>query len=97
LHVQGSPALLVLIALLSALLGNTLGLLGSAFAATEFQAVQFLPAFVLPQLLVCGLFVPRSLMARPLRLFSDVCPLTYVVDAMQGVVARTDAGAITGD
>ena len=97
LDVRGSPALLVLIALLSALLGNTLGLLGSAFAATEFQAVQFLPAFVLPQLLVCGLFVPRPLMARPLQLFSDVCPLTYVVDAMQGVVESADATAITGD
>ena len=97
LHVRGSAALLVLIALLSALLGNTLGLLGSAFAATEFQAVQFLPAFVLPQLLVCGLFVPRPLMSRPLQLFSDVCPLTYVVDAMQHVVATTDASTITGD
>jgi ABC-2 type transport system permease protein len=97
LDVQGSPALLVLVALLSALLGNTLGLLGSAFAATEFQAVQFLPAFVLPQLLVCGLFVPRPLMARPLQLFSDVCPLTYVVDAMQSVVATADAGALTND
>jgi ABC transporter DrrB family efflux protein len=97
LDVRGSPGLLVLIALLSALLGNTLGLLGSAFAATEFQAVQFLPAFVLPQLLVCGLFVPRPQMARPLQLFSDVCPLTYVVDAMQEVVATTNAGAIGGD
>ena len=97
LDVQGSPALLVLVALLSALLGNTLGLLGSAFAATEFQAVQFLPAFVLPQLLVCGLFVPRPLMARPLQLFSDVCPLTYVVDAMQGVVKTADASAVRGD
>jgi ABC-2 type transport system permease protein len=97
LDVQGSPALLVLVALLSALLGNTLGLLGSAFAATEFQAVQFLPAFVLPQLLVCGLFVPRPLMARPLQLFSDVCPLTYVVDAMQTVVRTADGSALTQD
>jgi ABC transporter DrrB family efflux protein len=97
LDVRGSPSLLVLVALLAALLGNTLGLLGSAFAATEFQAVQFLPAFVLPQLLVCGLFVPRPAMARPLQLFSDVCPLTYVVDAMEGVVASSDASAVTGD
>ena len=97
LDVQGSPALLILVALLAALLGNTLGLLGSAFAATEFQAVQFLPAFVLPQLLVCGLFVPRPAMARPLQLFSDVCPLTYVVDAMQNVVLHSDGGDVLGD
>jgi ABC-2 type transport system permease protein len=83
LAVTGSPALVVLVALLSALLGNTLGLFTSAFAATEFQAVQFLPAFVVPQLLVCGLFVPRPLMPRALELASDVLPMTYVVDAMQ--------------
>ena len=86
LLVNGSPVLLVLVALLSALLGNTLGLLVSAFAATEFQAVQFLPAFILPQLLLCGLFVPRSLMPRTLELVSDVLPLTYVVEAMQRAV-----------
>jgi ABC-2 type transport system permease protein len=86
LAVDGSPALVVVVALLAALVGNTFGLLLSAFAATEFQAVQFLPAFVLPQLLVCGLFVPRPLMARPLQLASDVLPMTYVVDAMQRAV-----------
>ena len=86
LVVHGSPALVVVVALLSALMGNTFGLLGSAFAATEFQAVQFLPAFVLPQLLVCGLFVPRPLMPRALQLASDVLPMTYVVDAMQRAV-----------
>jgi ABC transporter DrrB family efflux protein len=87
LAVNGSAPLVVVVALLSALLGNTFGLLLSAFAATEFQAVQFLPAFVLPQLLVCGLFVPRPLMPRPLELASDVLPMTYVVDAMQRAVA----------
>ena len=86
LLVNGSALLLVLVALLSALLGNTLGLLVSAFAATEFQAVQFLPAFILPQLLLCGLFIPRSLMPSPLEALSNVLPLTYVVKAMQYAV-----------
>jgi ABC-2 type transport system permease protein len=86
LAVDGSPALLVVVALLSALLGNTLGLLVSAFAATEFQAVQFLPAFILPQLLLCGLFIPRSLMPEPLEALSNVLPLTYVVKSMQYAV-----------
>lgn len=87
LAVHGSAALVVVVALASALLGNTLGLFTSAFAATEFQAVQFLPAFVIPQLLVCGLFVPRPMLPRPLQLASDVLPLTYVVDAMQLAVS----------
>jgi ABC-2 type transport system permease protein len=56
----------------------------------EFQAVQFLPAVILPQLLLCGLFAPREAMAAPLRWLSDVFPLTYAVDGMQRVVATSD-------
>jgi ABC-2 type transport system permease protein len=93
LDVNGSPALVVLFAVLDALLGTSLGLLLSAFARTEFQAVQFLPAVVLPQLLLCGLFVPRAQMAAPLRWLSDVLPLTYAVQGMQRVAA---AGAASG-
>ena len=88
LHVAGSVGWLVLVAELDALLGMSLGLLASAFARSEFQAVQFLPAFVLPQLLLCGLFTARASMATPLRWLSDVAPLTYAVDAA-GHVAQT--------
>jgi hypothetical protein len=55
LDIAGPVWLLVVIALLDALLGTALGLLASGFARTEFQAVQFMPAFVLPQFLLCGL------------------------------------------
>jgi len=87
LSVQGSGALVILIAVLDGLLGMALGLFVSAFAATEFQAVQFLPAFVLPQLLLCGLFLPRPQMPAVLRSVSDVLPLSYAVDAMTAVTA----------
>jgi ABC-2 type transport system permease protein len=90
LDVAGSPAARGLLAVLDALLGTALGLLLSAFARTEFQAVQFLPAVILPQLLLCGLFAPREAMAAPLRWLSDVFPLTYAVDGMQRVVATAD-------
>ena len=83
LDLAASPALVVLLAVLDALLGMALGLLLSAFARSEFQAVQFLPAFVLPQLLLCGLFAEREAMAPVLRWASDVFPLTYAVDGMQ--------------
>ncbi len=83
LDLAASPSLVVLLAVLCALLGMALGLFLSAFARTEFQAVQFLPAFVLPQLLLCGLFAARATMAAPLRWLSDVFPLTYAVDGMQ--------------
>jgi ABC-2 type transport system permease protein len=85
LDLAGSVGWLLLVAVLDALLGVALGLLASAFARTEFQAVQFMPVIVLPQLLLCGLFHPRDQMATVLRWASDVMPLSYAVSAMQGV------------
>ncbi len=78
----GSVALVLLLAVANALLGMALGLLVSAFAQSEFQAVQFLPAFVLPQLLLCGLIAPRDEMAPVLEAISAVLPMTYAVDGM---------------
>jgi len=91
LNVAGPAWLLLVVAVVDAVLGTALGLFLSAFAATEFQAVQFLPAFVLPQFLLCGLLVPRDRLPRALELASDVMPLSYAVDAMRTIT--TDAGA----
>ena len=89
LSIRGSSALVVLVAVLDAVLGMALGLFLSAFARTEFQAVQFLPAFQFPQVLLCGLFADRSTMALPLQWASDVFPLTYAVDAMTKLTTNT--------
>ncbi|MBC6459848.1 ABC transporter permease [Actinomadura sp. HBU206391] len=83
LDLAGSMWSLVLVAVLDALLGMALGLFASAFARTEFQAVQFMPAFVLPQALLCGLVVPREQMASWLEWISAVLPLSYAVEAMR--------------
>jgi ABC-2 type transport system permease protein len=93
LDVAGSRGLVVVLAVLDALLGMALGLLLSAFARSEFQAVQFLPAFVLPQLLLCGLFADRDTMAPLLRWASDVFPLTYAVDGMQRLATSSSVTA----
>jgi len=82
---QGPWPLMVLVAVVAALLGMSFGLFVSAFASTEFQAVQFMPAVILPQFLLCGLLVPRADMPRALELASDVLPLSYVVDTMTEV------------
>jgi ABC-2 type transport system permease protein len=90
LEVTGSPWLLLLVALLDALLGTALGLFVSAFAASEFQAVQFMPAVIFPQLLLCGLFAPRDTMHPVLEGLSDVMPMSYAVDAMDEVLRRPE-------
>lgn len=82
LESAGSPWLVVLVAVANAVLGVALGLLCSAFARTEFQAVQFLPLVALPQLLLCGLFVPRDEMAGWLETLSNLMPLSYSVEAL---------------
>ena len=88
LYTPGSPWLVVAIAVASAVLGMALGLLSSAFATSEFQAVQFMPAVVMPQILLGGLFVPRERMAEWLQTVSDALPLTYTIEAL-GEVGRT--------
>jgi ABC-2 type transport system permease protein len=93
LDVAGPSWLLVVVAVVVALLGTTLGLFASAFARTEFQAVQFMPAFVLPQFLLCGLLVPRDDLPTALRVLSDLLPLSYAVDAMRTITTSAEPGA----
>ena len=77
----------VLLAIVNALLGMALGLFLSAFARTEFQAVQFLPAVLFPQILLAGLLIPRPRMPHALEVVSDALPVTYAYDALAKVTA----------
>ena len=88
-----SAASVVAMAIANAVLGMSLGLFASAFARTEFQAVQFMPAFVLPQILLCGLLVPREEMAGWLQAISAVLPLTYAYDALARLASDAPLGA----
>ncbi|MGW4773136.1 ABC transporter permease [Nocardia sp. NPDC004278] len=85
LNAAGSPAWVVVIAMVDAICGVALGLLASAFARTEFQAVQFVPVVVAPQIFLCGLLVPRGQLPGWLEAISNVMPLSYAVDALQQV------------
>lgn len=95
LDVAGDVWVLVIVAVANSVLGTALGLFVSAFAQTEFQAVQFMPAVVVPQILLCGLFMPRDAMPRVLEAVSDVLPLSYAVDAMRSVAVTS--GSALGD
>jgi ABC-2 type transport system permease protein len=94
----GSAMPLAVVAVPDAVLGMACGLFASAFARSEFQAVQFMPAFVLPQALLSGLVVPRDPMAAVLQWLSDILPLSYAVDAMQRITSASAwTSATTGD
>ncbi len=97
LDIAGPLWLLLLVAVADAVLGTALGLFVSAFARTEFQAVQFLPAVVVPQLLLCGIIIPRSSMPTTLEAIGDLLPLSFATDAMQGLSASPQTGAVWQD
>ena len=85
LYTPGGAALVIGVAVLDAVLGMAIGLLVSAFATSEFQAVQFMPAVVMPQILLGGLFVPRDQMADVLDAVSSALPLTYAYEGLSRV------------
>lgn len=93
LHVENPRVVVVALAVANAILGMAFGLFVSAFAQTEFQAVQFMPAFVFPQILLCGLFVSRDDMAGWLKGVSAVLPVTYAYDALHRAATESELGA----
>jgi ABC-2 type transport system permease protein len=93
LDVQGSRVAVIALAVGNAVLGMALGLFASAFARTEYQAVQLMPLIVFPQVLLSGLFVERAQMAGWLRGISDAFPLTYAYDALSRVTQGRGLGA----
>ena len=95
--VEGSPALVVALAVANALLGVALGLFLSAFATSEFQAVQFMPAVLLPQILLSGLFVPHGRMPHALRIAADALPLPYAFDALERVASGAEGSRLALD
>jgi ABC-2 type transport system permease protein len=86
----GSPLLVFAIAVINAVLGVGLGLLCSAFARTEFQAVQFMPVVIVPQLLLCGIIVPREALPEWLQWISNVLPASYALEALREVGAHAE-------
>lgn len=96
LDVEGELWQLGLVAVIDALLGTALGLLASAFAQTEFQAVQFMPLLVFPQIILGGLFMPRDQMPDVLYAISDWLPLSYAIDTINAVTAGDDGWDVYG-
>lgn len=90
MDVVGPLWFVFVVAVMDTFLGVTLGLLASAFSKTEFQAVQFMPAFIFPQILIGGLFVPLAQMPQILESIAYCLPLTYAINALNLVTTNAD-------
>lgn len=88
LDISGPPWFLVVMALANSLLGTALGIFVSAFARTEFQAIQFMPAFIIPQILIGGLLMPIATMPQALEVVAHALPLTYAIDSLNEIAAN---------
>lgn len=86
LYNAGSLLLVFLIEILLALGAINLGIFLSTFARSEFQAVQFIPLVIVPQILLSGVLVPIENEPAWLQVVSNAMPLTYAVDALRSVM-----------
>lgn len=93
LDVSGPAWFLIIMALANSLLGTALGIFVSAFARTEFQAIQFMPAFIIPQILIGGLLMPLATMPDFLEVVAHILPLTYAIDALNEIVFNVEVTA----
>ena len=88
MHNEGNVLLIFLVQALLAIGAVNLGIFLSMFARTEFQAVQFIPLVLVPQVLLCGIVFPLQNEPKPLQYVSDVLPLTYAVFGMRNVMLK---------
>lgn len=78
--------LFFVVELLAALTALGIGIVLSLFAENEFQAIQFIPVVITPQVLLGGTFLPVKNLPVYLEWPARAMPLTYVIDAMKYVV-----------
>jgi ABC-2 type transport system permease protein len=87
-HNVGSVALIFVLEALMAIAAVNLGIFLSMFARTEFQAVQFIPLVIVPQVLLAGIIFPISTEPGPLQVLSHVLPLTYAVEGLRNIMIK---------
>ncbi len=88
IHNQGNVLLIFGMEALMAIAAVNLGIFLSMFARSEFQAVQFIPLVVVPQVLLSGIIFPVSTEPAALQWLSNVLPLTYAVNGMRDIMVK---------
>jgi ABC-2 type transport system permease protein len=86
--IVGNIFLALIVILLLAFGHQGLGILLSAGAKNELQAIQFIPLILFPSILLAGLFWPIESIPSYLQPLSYVIPLRYGIDAERSIMLR---------
>lgn len=84
---EGNVGLVILMTVSMAMVSVTLGLLVSGLASSAFQVIQLMLLFVVPQILLCGLF-DLSTAPRWMQVLGNCMPVTYGVNALRDIMLR---------
>ena len=87
-HYRGNLATIFIVEAALVVGAVSLGLLVSAAARNELQAVQFVPIVLLPQVFLSGLLIPVDQLPDYLRPISALLPLTYANEALRSVMIK---------
>jgi ABC-2 type transport system permease protein len=85
---EGNVMLIFGMETLMAIAAVNLGIFLSMFARSEFQAVQFIPLAIVPQMLLSGVIFPVSSEPAALQWLSNILPLTYAVNGMRDIMVK---------
>ena len=85
LHIQyrGDLWQIFVMQIISTVGAVNLGILVSTYARNEFQVVQFIPLFILPQVFLSGVLWPVEQMPDYLQWVSKFLPLTYAIRGLR--------------
>ena len=88
ISIVGNIFLALIVILLLAFGHQGLGILLSAGAKNELQAIQFVPLILFPSILLAGLFWPIESIPSYLQPLSYIIPLRYGIDAERSIMLR---------
>jgi ABC-type multidrug transport system permease subunit len=91
--IAGSVALLGAVTVLYLFTSLALGLLISAFARTQLQAMMLTMGVLLPSVLLSGFMFPRASMPPGIYELTFALPATYFIEILRGIVLRGASAA----
>jgi len=83
---QGQIWHMFLVVIILSLVAVNFGVFVSTFAKNEFQVMQFIPLFIVPQIFLCGVIQPVENLPNILQYVSKILPLTYAVDGLRSIM-----------